>query len=76
MTPTRKLSISVHEPVAAGAREIADRDYGGNLSAFVGDLVEREMRRRLGLDAVNEWEAHHGAITRAEQAEARALWRA
>ncbi len=74
MADTKKISVSLLAPVADEARAVADSDYGGNLSAFLGDLVEREVRRRRGLDAVHEWEAENGAITAAEQAEIRGLW--
>jgi hypothetical protein len=39
---------------------------------MIASAAEREMRRRIGLAAVAEWEAEHGTFTPEELAAARA----
>src|SRR4051812_10751343 len=43
---------------------------GLSTSAAVSSAVELWLKRRLGLEAVEEWEAIHGAFTQEELAEA------
>ena len=50
----------------------AARQAGVPLSRLIASAAEREMRRRIGLAAVAEWEAEHGAFTPEEVAAARA----
>ncbi|HYK68518.1 MAG TPA: hypothetical protein VEV45_11265 [Streptosporangiaceae bacterium] len=50
----------------------AAREAGVPLSRLIASAAEREMRRRIGLAAVAEWEAEHGAFTPGELAAARA----
>ncbi len=50
----------------------AARQAGIPLSRMIGSAAEREVRRRVGLAAVAEWEAEHGAFTPEELAAARA----
>lgn len=44
------FSVSVDPDTKRALRALADRDFGGNLSALVTDLAE-EARRRLAADA-------------------------
>jgi predicted transcriptional regulator len=68
---TRKVTITLDEDlVEAMAR--AARETGVPLSRLIASAAEREMRRRIGLAAVAEWEAEHGAFTPDELATARA----
>ncbi len=66
--------MSVSDGTAGRARQLAERDFGGDLSALVAFLVDREARRVESLDAVAEWEAAHGAISPAEITAARMRW--
>jgi post-segregation antitoxin (ccd killing protein) len=50
----------------------AAAEAGVPVSRFVSSALERELRRRLGLALVAEWEAEHGPITAAERAAVRA----
>lgn len=43
---TETFSVSVDPETKRALRQLADRDYGGNLSALVTDLAE-DARRRL-----------------------------
>ena len=69
---TRKVTVTLPtdliELVNAAAAEA-----GVPVSRLVTSALERELRRRLGLVLVAEWEAEHGAFTPAEVAEARAI---
>lgn len=61
---TETFSVSVDPATKRALRALADRDFGGNLSALVTDLAE-EARRRL---AAALYLRRHGipALTRAE----------
>lgn len=59
MTPTKKtrragatetFSVSVDAETKRALRALADRDFGGNLSALVSDMAE-EARRRMAAGA-------------------------
>jgi predicted transcriptional regulator len=67
----RKVTITLDEDLVA-AMTVAAREAGIPLSRMIASAAEREMRRRLGLAAVAEWEAEHGAFTPEELAAARA----
>jgi hypothetical protein len=56
---TRKLSISLDENVVARLRKRAKRVSGGNVSALIGDAVERALLDE-GREALAAWllEAH------------------
>lgn len=47
---TETFSVSVDPSTKQALRALADRDFGGNLSALVTDLAE-EARRRMAADA-------------------------
>ncbi len=67
----RKVTITLDEDLVA-AMTVAAHEAGIPLSRIIASAAEREMRRRLGLAAVAEWEAEHGAFTPDELAAARA----
>ena len=50
----------------------AAAEAGTSASAWLTAAARRELRVRDGLDAVAEWEAEHGALTREELQSARA----
>ena len=68
---TRKVTITLDEDLVEALTRTA-RDTGIPLSRLIASAAEREMRRRIGLAAVAEWEAEHGAFTPEELAAARA----
>lgn len=47
---TETFSVSVDPKTKRALRALADKDFGGNLSALVTDLAE-EARRRMAADA-------------------------
>ena len=68
---TKKVTVTlptdlIEEVNAAAAKA------GVPVSRLVSSALERELRRRIGLAIVAEWEAEHGPITPAEMAAARA----
>jgi predicted transcriptional regulator len=67
----RKVTITLDEDLAEALGRTA-RETGVPLSRLIASAAEREMRRRIGLAAVAEWEAEHGAVTPEELAAARA----
>jgi predicted transcriptional regulator len=68
---TRKVTITLDEDLVDAVAETA-RAAGIPLSRMIASAAEREMRRRIGLAAVAEWEAEHGAFTPEEVAAVRA----
>lgn len=68
---TRKVTITLDEDLVEAMARSA-RETGIPLSRMIASAAEREMRRRIGLAAVAEWEAAHGAFTPEELAAARA----
>jgi len=68
---TRKVTITLDEDLVEAMARTA-RETGVPLSRLIASAAEREMRRRIGLAAVAEWEAEHGAFTPDELATARA----
>jgi predicted transcriptional regulator len=68
---TRKVTITLDEDLVEAMTRTA-RETGVPLSRLIASAAEREMRRRIGLAAVAEWEAEHGALTPEELAAARA----
>lgn len=68
---TRKVTITLDEDLVDAMARTA-RETGIPLSRLIASAAEREMRRRIGLAAVAEWEAEHGAFTPEELAAARA----
>ncbi len=65
---TQTFSVSVDPATKAALRALADRDFGGNLSALVTDFAE-EARRRM---AAGEYLRRH-AIPKLTTLEAKAL---
>lgn len=68
---TRKVTITLDEDLIEAVASMA-READVPLSRLIASAAEREMRRRIGLAAVAEWEAEHGAFTPEELAAARA----
>jgi predicted transcriptional regulator len=68
---TRKVTITLDDDLVEAMAAEA-RAAGVPLSRLIASAAEREMRRRIGLAAVAEWEAEHGAFTPEEVAAARA----
>jgi hypothetical protein len=69
--PAVKLAVTVDADVHARVVEAAEAD-GTSVSAWLTTAARRALRVREGLAAVAEWEAEHGALTRAELDDARA----
>jgi hypothetical protein len=77
---TTTFSVSVDPETKRALRHLADRDYGGNLSALVTDLAE-EARRRMA--AARYLERHRiadlgpseAAALEAEIAQEAAAWK-
>jgi predicted transcriptional regulator len=65
------VTITLDEDLVA-AMAVAARQTGIPLSRLIASAAEREMRRRIGLAAVAQWETEHGAFTPEELAAARA----
>lgn len=66
-----KLAITVDSEVHAKVLDAAAAE-GTSVSAWITAAARRALRLRDGLSAVAEWEAEHGALTRAEIEAARA----
>ena len=67
-----KRSVSLDEDVAE-AIERAARQEGVAFSTWLNEAVRRELLRRDGLAAIEEWEAEAGALTGEEIAAGEAL---
>ena len=68
---TRKVTITLEGDLLAAMASVA-RETAVPLSRLIASAAEREMRRRIGLAAVAQWEAEHGSFTPEELAAARA----
>lgn len=61
---TETFSVSVDRETKAALRDLADRDFGGNMSALVTDFAEEARRRKAAGDYLRR---HRIAkLTRAE----------
>ena len=65
-----KLAITVDADVHAKVVHAAENE-GTSVSAWITEAARRALLVRDGLAAVAEWEAEHGALTRAEHFAAR-----
>ncbi len=65
----RKISVALDENTATAASEAAAR-HGVSLSSWLNQAAERALQIEVGLRAVQDWEAEHGALTAAELAAA------
>jgi hypothetical protein len=65
-----KLAISVDSEIHAKVLDAAEAE-GTSVSAWMTAAARRALLVRDGLAAVAEWEAEHGALTRAELEAAR-----
>ena len=68
--PAVKLAVTVDADVHAKVLDAAEAE-GTSVSAWITAAARRALRVRDGLAAVAEWEAEHGALTRAELEAAR-----
>jgi hypothetical protein len=68
--PAIKLAVSVDADVHSKVLDAAAAE-GKSVSAWITEAARRALLVRDGLAAVREWEAEHGALTRAELAAAR-----
>jgi hypothetical protein len=66
-----KLAITVDSDIHAKVLDAAEAE-GTSVSAWITAAARRALLVRDGLAAVAEWEAEHGALTRAELDAARA----
>jgi len=69
--PAVKLAVTVDADVHAKVLDAAEAE-GTSVSAWLTAAARRALLARDGLAAVAEWEAEHGALTRAELEAARA----
>jgi hypothetical protein len=65
-----KLAVTVASDVHAKLLDAAEAE-GTSVSAWITAAARRALLVRDGLAAVAEWEAEHGALTRAELEAAR-----
>ncbi|HEU5422322.1 MAG TPA: hypothetical protein VFU72_02180 [Nitrolancea sp.] len=68
---TKKVTVTLPTDLVELVNNAA-AEAGIPVSRFVSSALERELRRRVGLALVAEWEAEHGPITPAQMAAARA----
>ncbi|GAA1950269.1 hypothetical protein [Kitasatospora viridis] len=68
---TKKVTITLEEGLVE-ALSAAAKEAGIPLSRLVASAAEREMRIRIGLAVVADWQEEHGAFTPEELAAARA----
>jgi hypothetical protein len=68
---TRKVTITLPDDLIQALGEAARQD-GVSVSGLVASAAERELRRRLALHLIQEWQQEHGAFTAEELAAARA----
>jgi hypothetical protein len=68
-----KVAVSMPPKLIQAAR--ADATYRGEtLSGWLADAAERKLRRRRARQVLNEYEARHGEITKAELRTVRRRW--
>lgn len=68
----QKRSVSLDADVASAIERVASEE-GVAFSTWLNEAARRELRRRDGLAAVEEWEAEVGALTTEEIAAGEAL---
>lgn len=68
--PSPKLAITVDPDIHQRVVSAAAHD-GVSVSAWMTEAARRALVIRDGLEAVNEWERHHGSFTADEMAAAR-----
>ncbi len=68
----KKLSVALDDTVAAQVAQAAER-AGVSVSAWLNHAAANKLAIEAGLDAVREWESHHGELTPQELAAADAL---
>jgi hypothetical protein len=70
---TEKISVSVNREDLAVLRRRAQRQYGGNLSAAIGEGV-RHIREQEGREALARWLGKAGETTSEQREAIRAEW--
>ena len=68
----QKRSVSLDADVATAIEQAAEAE-GVAFSTWLNQAAKRELLRRDGLAAIEEWEAEAGALTREEIAAGEAL---
>lgn len=71
---TVKLVISLDRGLATKVQLDAKKRTGGNVSAWLAAAARDRLRIQAMEDALAAFEAEHGPITKAEQAEAERKW--
>jgi len=70
MTAMDRITVSVPPEVGDAVREAARREHV-SVSGYVTSVLEEKLRNVLLGQALDEWEAEHGAFTEEEIEEAR-----
>jgi hypothetical protein len=70
---TEKVSITVAEDVLRDVRALA-RQGKNNLSAYITELLAREVRLRRMKELIDDYEREHGPISEAELQKVRRDW--
>src|SRR5204863_7467760 len=71
---SRKLAISFDATLADDVQRAAERETGGNVSAWMAEAARAQLRLRALDTALAAYEAEHGEITEAELAEVDKVW--
>ena len=70
MAPAKKISITIDAELLDEVRERAD----GNVSAWLGEAAEHQLKLQRGREFLRELEAINGPITDAVREEIRRQW--
>jgi hypothetical protein len=70
---TEKVSITVAEDVLRDVRTLAKKGRT-NLSAYITELLAREVRLRRMQELIDDYEREHGPISEAELQKVRRDW--
>jgi hypothetical protein len=70
---TEKVSITVAEDVLRDVRALAKQGKN-NLSAYITELLAREVRLRRMKELIDDYEREHGPISEAELQKVRRDW--
>lgn len=60
--------------LARAVRRAAKRGKSGNVSAWLAEAAAAALRREESAEAVREWEAEHGKLSKADIERARRIW--
>jgi Arc/MetJ-type ribon-helix-helix transcriptional regulator len=74
--PNERFSVSLPAELAEALRDVANRQFHGNISAAITEAIKgwtsREAIRARGLASMRDYQAEHGDFTAGERAAARA----